>query len=86
MTATLLVRLTRLSDARHQFEYRRTDGSGEVLEMETRSLLTHDLAHFAVETEAGLGDGFYGRLARAGSYAAVDTEVRDLLAVAYQRG
>ena len=39
--------------------------------METRSLLVHDLAHFAVESEAGLQYGFYGRLARAGSYAEV---------------
>jgi hypothetical protein len=77
----LLVRLTRLSNERHRFEYRRPDGSGEQLEMETRSLLTHDLAHFAVESEAGLQDGFYGRLARRGSYAALAEMDDDVLGV-----
>ena len=77
----LIVSLTRLSNARHRFEYRRPDGSGEAVEMETRSLLTHDLAHFAVESEAGLQDGFYGRLARAGSYAEVSAMDADALGV-----
>ena len=47
--------------------------------METRSLLVHDLSHFAVECEAGLQDGFYGRLARAGSYAEVSQMDPDVL-------
>jgi hypothetical protein len=67
----LIVRLTRLSNERHRFEYRRPDGSGEEVEMETGGLLTLDLAHFAVESEAGLQDGVYGRLARGGWYAAL---------------
>ncbi|HEX8570796.1 MAG TPA: hypothetical protein VF699_12870 [Caulobacteraceae bacterium] len=75
----LVVRLTRLSNERHRFEYRRPDGSGEAVEMETRSLLTHDLAHFAVEAEAGLQDGFYGKLARAGSYAEISGMDADAL-------
>ena len=77
----LVVRLTRLSNAWHRFEYRRPDGSGEAVDMETRSLLTHDLVHFAVEAEAGLQDGFYGRLARSGSYAELSGMDADALGV-----
>jgi hypothetical protein len=68
MTA-LVVRLTRLSNERHRFEYRRPDGTGEAIELETRSLLFHDLLHFAVESEAGLRGSFYGLLAKVGGYA-----------------
>ena len=68
MTATLTLRFTRLSPTHHQFEYRRPDGSGETIEMETRSLLVHDLVHYAVESEAGLRGSFYGLLAKIGGY------------------
>jgi len=64
----LTLRFTKLSDVRHGFEYRRRDGSGEALEMETRSLLFHDLLHYAVESEAGLRGSFYGILAKVGGY------------------
>ena len=33
------------------------------MELETRSLLLHDLVHFALEAEADLQQGFYGLLA-----------------------
>ena len=36
--------------------------------MESRSLLLHDLTHYAVESEAGLRGSFYGLLARIGGY------------------
>ena len=49
--------------------------------METRSLLAHDLVHFAVEAEAGLQDGFYGKLARSGSYADLSGTDADALGV-----
>lgn len=64
----LALKFTKLSDDRHRFEYRRDDGTGEAIEMETRSLLTHDLVHYAVESEAGLKGSFYGILARIGGY------------------
>ena len=54
--------LTKLTDARHRFEVVRPDGSWESTELETRSLLLHDLAHYTVEAEAGLERGFYGLL------------------------
>lgn len=68
MSEALTLRFTRLSPTRHSFEYRRPDGSGEAIEMETRSLLLHDLVHFAVESEAGLRGSFYGLLAKIGGY------------------
>ena len=68
MSEALTLRFTKLSDARHRFEYRRPDGSGEAIEMETRSLLSHDLLHYAVESEAGLRGSFYGILAKVGGY------------------
>jgi hypothetical protein len=64
----LVLRFTRTGPDRHRFEYVRPDGSGEAVEMETRSLLFHDLLHHAVETEAGLRGSFYGLLAKVGGY------------------
>ena len=68
MSAVLTLRFTKLSDERHRFQYRRPDGTGEAIEMETRSLLRHDLLHYAVESEAGLRGSFYGILAKVGGY------------------
>jgi len=67
MAAKLTVRLTKLSEHRHRFAFIRADGSGGDRELESRSLLLHDLLHFAVETEAGLANGFYGGLAQGAS-------------------
>ncbi len=55
--------LTKLSDKRHSLEIVRADGSGERVELETRSTLHHDLTHLAVEETAGLAQGFFGSLA-----------------------
>lgn len=55
--------LTRLSDERHRLDVVRDDGSREGVELETRSMLVHDLVHFAVERAAGLKRGFWGSLA-----------------------
>src|ERR1700685_949420 len=68
MSALLTLRFTRISPDRHRFEYRRADGTGEAIEMETRSLLTHDFVHYAVESEARLRGSFYGILAKIGGY------------------
>jgi hypothetical protein len=64
----LTLRFTRVSPTHHRFEYRRQDGSGEAIEMETQSFLFHDLLHYAVESEAGLRGSFYGILGRIGGY------------------
>ena len=68
VSALLTLRFTKLSVDLHRFEYRRADGTGEAIEMETRSYLTQDLVHYAVESEAGLRGSFYGLLARIGGY------------------
>ena len=68
MTGTLTLRFTRLTPDRHRFEYRREDGTGEAVEVETRSFLQHDLVHYAVESEAGLKGSFYGILGKIGGY------------------
>lgn len=66
--AELAVSFTRLSPTHHRFEYRRPDGTGEAIEMETEGLLLHDLLRFALEREAGLRGSFYGILAKVGGY------------------
>ena len=65
----LTIRLTRISPTHHRFEYVRADGTGESLDLVTREFLTHDLVHFAVETEAALRGSFYGLLDKIGGYA-----------------
>jgi hypothetical protein len=68
--SALVVRFTRLNPTHHRFEAIRADGTREVREFETRSLLLHDLVHFAVESEAKLRGGFYGTLAKGADYDA----------------
>lgn len=68
MSDGLILRFTRVSPTHHRFEYRRRDGTGEAVEMESRSLLFHDLLHYAVESEASLRGSFYGILGKIGGY------------------
>jgi hypothetical protein len=70
----MLIRLTRLTNERHRLEIVRDDGTREACELETRSVLPHDLVHYAVEAEAGLRASFYGRLASGTSYEALTEE------------
>lgn len=70
----LTIRLTRLSPTHHRFAYARPDGSGEAAEIETKSLLVHDLVHYAFECEAGLAQSFYGLLASGHSLADLQPE------------
>jgi hypothetical protein len=65
----MLIRFTRLTNDRHRFEIVRDDGTSEAHDLETRSTLAHDLAHYAVEVEGGLSRSFYGRLAGGMTYA-----------------
>jgi hypothetical protein len=57
------IRFTRISDQRHELALLRDGVVRERVECETRSYLTHDLLHYAVEAEAGLAGGFWGNLA-----------------------
>jgi hypothetical protein len=55
----------------------RDDGTRESCHLETRSCLLHDLVHFAVETEAGLADAFFGRVARGVAYESLAHSLAD---------
>lgn len=63
------IELTGLNPRQHRFRIVRADGSTESVELETRSMLAHDLAHYAVERVLGLTRGFYGSLASGASLA-----------------
>jgi hypothetical protein len=63
------VTLTKISDERHAVTVTRRDGSTERVELNTRSFLRHDLAHFTVELELGLTAGVWGSVAAGGSLA-----------------
>lgn len=58
---------TKLSDQRHAVRVDRRDGTSESVELDSRSFLRHDLAHFAVELELALAEGVWGSVARGGS-------------------
>jgi hypothetical protein len=59
----------RLTDERHELSIVRGDGARETVSCETRSYLTHDLLHYAVEREARLEVGFWGTLAAGATLA-----------------
>lgn len=59
----------KISDERHELTIVRGDGQRETVACETRSVLAHDLLHYAVEAEAGLVYGFWGLLAAGHSLA-----------------
>jgi hypothetical protein len=61
--AVMRILIHKLSDERHVLALEREGGPGEQAECETRSMLMHDLLHYAVEAEAGLEHGFWGNLA-----------------------
>ncbi len=54
---------TRLDPKTHRFLVRRPPHAPVDARLETRSLLLHDFAHYAVETTLATEAGFYGRLA-----------------------
>lgn len=70
----LRLSLTRNSPTHHKLQFVRPDGTGETLELETKTFLFHDLLHFAIETEAKLQNSFYGMLARGELYATLKKE------------
>jgi hypothetical protein len=60
----MLIRFHKLDDRTHRLEVVKADGRRESAECETRSTLLHDFLHYAVESEAGLEQGFWGTLER----------------------
>ncbi|MBX3234031.1 MAG: hypothetical protein KIT84_33025 [Labilithrix sp.] len=63
------IALRKISDERHELVIRSDENGREAVLCETRSLLRHDLLHFAVEAEARLEHGFWGHLARGKTLA-----------------
>lgn len=72
------VAFTKVSDERHTVRVERVDGSTEEVELDSRSFLRHDLAHFAVESELGLVAGVLGSVARGGSLSGSDLDGADM--------
>jgi hypothetical protein len=70
--------LRKLSDERHELAISRDSASWETVECETRSYLTHDLLHYAVEVEAGVHTGFWGRLATGATLAEMNDRTRSM--------
>lgn len=62
------VELTRIDNRTHRLRVVRDDGSGDEAVLETRSLLLHDLVHYAVEAELPIEDGFWGSVAAGASF------------------
>lgn len=65
---SLTLRFTKISATHHRFDYIREDGSGESIELESKSFLLHDFIHLALESEARLAHSFYGTLALGRPY------------------
>jgi hypothetical protein len=68
----------KLTDERHELTISRDPASSETVECETRSYLTHDLLHYAVEVEAGVEAGFWGRLAAGATIAEMNDRTRPM--------
>ena len=54
------IAFTKISDEKHRVEITRANGTSESVELESRSFLRHDLAHFAIELELPIGKGYWG--------------------------
>ena len=74
----MIVILTKVSDDRHSLELVHDGGSRERVVCETRSYLVHDLLHYAVEAEARIASGFWGRLAAGATLAEMNDRTRPM--------
>lgn len=63
------IRFHKISEQEHVLELVRDEGPGERITCETRSLLIHDLLHYAAESAADYRGGFWGQLAGGRSLA-----------------
>jgi len=68
------IRFHKISDERHTLEIIRSDGRREEVECETKSYLEHDLLHYALESEARLQSGFWGKLANGSTLERVNDQ------------
>lgn len=63
------IHLQRRSNDQHHLSVVRADGSTDAALLESKSMLVHDLVHYALEAELGLTDGFWGTVAAGRSFA-----------------
>ena len=54
------ITFTKISDLNHAVSIIREDGSCDQHELNSRSFLRHDLAHYAVELEVPISSGYWG--------------------------
>jgi hypothetical protein len=73
------ITFTKLSDQQHTVLIERSDGTSESVDLDSRSFLRHDLAHFAVELELGLDGGVWGSVARGGSLSGDGLDGTDMV-------
>lgn len=74
----MTVGFVKISDRRHLVEVRRQDGTSEHVELDSRSFLRHDLAHYAVEAELRLAAGVWGSVAAGASFDGVGIDGADV--------
>ena len=68
----------RVSNTRHSVEVVRSDGSRDLVELDSKDFLRHDLAHLALEIEAPLAHGVWGSVARGGRLDGFGLNGRDV--------
>lgn len=73
----MLITFTKISDEKHAVKITRSDGSTESAELESRSYLRHDLAHFAIELELPIRKGYWGCVAYGASLTGEGVEGED---------
>ena len=59
--------IRKISDERHSVQVTRGDSTSDSIELNSRSFLRHDFAHFAVEIETPLLSGYWGSVANGSS-------------------
>ncbi|MFO1526684.1 MAG: hypothetical protein U1F16_12025 [Turneriella sp.] len=61
------IQLHKLTNESHRLVVLLNNGNKQSRELETRSFLAHDFAHFALESVAAIETGFWGLLAAGGN-------------------
>ena len=74
----LSIALTKVSSTHHRVVLVTLREAREVIKLETKSFLFHDLMHFAVESEAKLADSFFGALAKGTTYEALSQRIMEI--------
>jgi hypothetical protein len=69
----------KLSDDTHALEVTRDDGQTERVELNSRSFLRHDLAHFAIELELSLRRGYWGSVAAGAALRGDDIDSDEIM-------